>query len=745
MPIPGPIAQVQPLQATQPTNAMTPGWPGAPNIQQGGPIGQAMPIPGPIAQVQPLQATQPTTSMTPGLPGAPKIQEGGPIGQAMPIPDPVAQVQPLQATPVPARVTHGEQGLAVPKVPHVVVPKPKAVIVPAAPMSKAQAPAPPEMLNLNTPPRDGPKHHDDGDEDRRRLADRQPSRTRSRSGQAQRFGGRSRSRSRRSRSRSWGRRRSSGFDAEQQEEQKPAAGLALDGVDLVQFSNGEDVDVRYNQLWYGGKVVRMGMNGNVLVCVDGAEYSVDAKDLRRKAPEQAVPPVLQPQQHQALPRPGQRQEESLKGKGIEDSSKGKGKGKGKSKTKKGLVKSASSDIASCFCVGALVEAYYRGNWYEGKVVRLTSPDKAIVQVDGSEYEMDITEVKHVTRGGGLCVGKDVEVNYRGKWFDSQISAFMDGGKVKVRYEGDNFIVLLEDIRARSAVRQSEDVEMSGPQKLQRTSKWSDSRVQSREDLLADLKNDNQGSQATDGESTPPETYLELSAKAAPQPPMQPQIRCDDSRSNMETGDTQDATLGGGALSQVFRSKAPPAKSRSSAPMPTPALPPSCAQPSAPAEDDHSADDMELQTEMAAQSRPPVHLPKPGMTQKRMLPAACGKSGWMPRPKHAPQFSQFQEEPTDEQQPLPKPSHQTPLQQEQPSPQPSQQSGLALQDARRMPGVRPKFGGSTSGESGDNAPRWMPKAKSPALLPRPSSVDGGGFACSSAPLLPQPRPRPRAAA
>eukprot|EP00927_Polykrikos_kofoidii_P020271 TRINITY_DN19573_c0_g1_i1.p1 TRINITY_DN19573_c0_g1~~TRINITY_DN19573_c0_g1_i1.p1 ORF type:complete len:146 (-),score=27.75 TRINITY_DN19573_c0_g1_i1:219-620(-) len=131
-------------------------------------------------------------------------------------------------------------------------------------------------------------------------------------------------------------------------------------------------------------------------------------------------------------------------------------------------------------------------------------------------------------------------------------------------------------------------------------------------------------------------------------------------------------------------------------------------------------------------------------QQSTLPAARGKSGWLPRPKQAPQPSQFREEPTDEQQPLPKPSHLTPLQQAHMSLQPSQQPGLHSQVARSMPGVRPKFGGSINGESGDIAPSWMPQAKSAAPLPRPSSVESNGFARLSAPPLHQPKPRPRAA-
>eukprot|EP00927_Polykrikos_kofoidii_P005648 TRINITY_DN1223_c0_g1_i8.p1 TRINITY_DN1223_c0_g1~~TRINITY_DN1223_c0_g1_i8.p1 ORF type:complete len:792 (-),score=116.99 TRINITY_DN1223_c0_g1_i8:107-2482(-) len=791
MPIPGPIAQVQPLQATQPTNAMTPGWPGAPNIQQGGPIGQAMPIPGPIAQVQPLQATQPTTSMTPGLPGAPKIQEGGPIGQAMPIPDPVAQVQPLQATPVPARVTHGEQGLAVPKVPHVVVPKPKAVIVPAAPMSKAQAPAPPEMLEQNASPADGPKQQDEKDKDRTRLDDRRHSRTPSRSRQVQRLHGRSRSRSRRSRSGSRRRRSSSGFDSKQQEDQTPGAGSAPPGTDITQYSNGEDVDVRYNQSWYAGKVMRMGMNGCVLVVVDGTEYSIDAKDLRRKALGQTLP---HPKPRQDLTGPGQRQDEARKGKGKEDASKGKSKGKGK--TKKGLGKSCSTDNASSFCVGALVEARYRGNWFEGKIVKLISQDKASVQVDGTDYEMDIAEVRHVTRGlrgspgVGLCVGKDVEANYRGKWFDSQISAFMDGGKVRVRYEGRDYVMSFDDIRERTAVRESEDVKMSPPQKLQRTSKWSDSPLQSPEDLHTDLKSSNMGAHATDGESTPVDTYMELSAKASP--PMQKHIHSDESINNEGTGDIKDTTLNGGAVPQIARSKAPPARTMPSAPMPRPVLPPPLPRPPAPAVNNHSADDtilqtesarqvraplelptpkpmqqstlppprprppapavdndsaddIEMQTESAGQDRATLQLPTPKPMQQSTLPATRGKSGWMPRPKQAPQPSQFQEELTDEQEPSPQPDNQAPLPQTHPSPQPSQQSELPSQVARSMPGVRPKFGGSINGELGNNAPNWMPKAKSSAPLPRPSSVAGGDYARLSTPSLPQPKPGPRAAA
>eukprot|EP00927_Polykrikos_kofoidii_P005652 TRINITY_DN1223_c0_g4_i1.p1 TRINITY_DN1223_c0_g4~~TRINITY_DN1223_c0_g4_i1.p1 ORF type:complete len:844 (-),score=129.92 TRINITY_DN1223_c0_g4_i1:106-2298(-) len=672
---------------------------------------------GPNASLGPFVAVPNAT--TPGWSGAPNMQHSTPISQAMPIPGLSPQVQPLQATQVSAQLhSHGEPGPAMSKAPHVVVPKPKAVVVPAAPMSKAQAPAPPEMLIQKAPPSDGPKQQDDGGKDGRRVPYRRNSRTRSRS------------RSGRRRSRSWGRRSSSGFDAKEQDEQQPRVASTPPGTDLAQYSTGEDVDIRYNQSWYVGKVVRIGMNGSVLVDVDGTQYSVDAKDVRRKTPVQAVPP---PQQRQHLPGQGQMQEASWKGKGKEDSSKGKGKGKGKGKSKTCTGKPASAGTASSFCIGAPVEVRYRGNWNEGKVVKLISPEQVSVNVDGSDYEMDITEVRHVTRGGGLWVGKDVEAKYGGKWFDTQISAFTDGGKVKVRYEGSDYILSSDDIRERSAVRQSEDVKISPPRKLQRTSDWSDNPVESPEDVLADLESSNMCAQVTDGESTPSETYMELTAKAFP--PMRQQIHSDESKGNDET---PAATLNGGVVSQVFRSKAP------SAQMARGALPPPRPRPSAPAEGAHSADDNELQVELQGQLRAPGQLPMPRPMQQSMLPAARGKSGWMPRPKQAPQLSQFQGESTD-QQLSPQPRHQIPSQQAQPSPQPSQQSWPSSQSLRSMPGVRPKFRSSTNGEVDNNAPSWMPKAKLPAPLPRPSSIARGGSASLSGPPLPQPKPGPGAVA
>merc|ERR1712228_224692 len=50
----------------------------------------------------------------------------------------------------------------------------------------------------------------------------------------------------------------------------------------LSFAKGENVEVQYDGQWYSGQVVHSGDSAKTRVTVDGTEYDIEDKDIRRK-------------------------------------------------------------------------------------------------------------------------------------------------------------------------------------------------------------------------------------------------------------------------------------------------------------------------------------------------------------------------------------------------------------------------------------------------------------------------------